>query len=89
MGEFTPTTASAYIPEVWSAKVFEYAYEDVLLADLVVSLDSEVASFGDIVHMPVMAVLSTTTKSADTDVTFTPIPIRMRRSPSIRTNTWQ
>lgn len=71
MGEFTPTTASAYIPEVWSAKVFEYAYEDVLLADLVVSLDSDVASFGDIVHMPVMAVLATTTKSADTDVTFT------------------
>lgn len=71
MGEFTPTTGSAYIPEVWSAKVFEYAYEDVLIADLVVSLDQEVASYGDIVHMPVMAALSTTTKSADTDVTFT------------------
>lgn len=70
-GEFTTTTASAYIPEVWSAKVFEYAYEDVLISDLVVSLDTEVASFGDIVHMPVMAVLSTGTKSADTDVTFT------------------
>lgn len=71
MGEFTPTTASAYIPEVWSAKVFEYAYEDVLIADLVVSLDQEVASYGDIVHLPVMAVLATTAKSADTDVTFT------------------
>lgn len=70
-GEFTPTTASAYIPEVWSAKVFEYAYEDVLIADLVVSLDSDVASYGDIVHMPVMAVLATTTKSADVDVVFT------------------
>lgn len=70
-GEFTPTTASAYIPEVWSAKVFEYAYEDVLLSDLVVSLDQEVASYGDIVHMPVMAVLATTTKAADTDVVFT------------------
>lgn len=71
MGEFTPTTAAAYIPEVWSAKVFENAYEDVILSDLVVSLDQEVASFGDIVHLPVMAALSTTTKSADTDVTFT------------------
>lgn len=71
MGEFTPTTASAYIPEVWSAKVFEYAYEDVLVADLVVSLDSDVASYGDIVHLPVMGSLSTSTKSADTDVTFT------------------
>lgn len=70
-GEFTPTTASAYIPEVWSAKVFEYAYEDVLISDLVVSLDSDVASYGDIVHMPVMGALSTATKSADTDVTFT------------------
>lgn len=71
MGEFTPTTASAYIPEVWSAKVFEFAYEDVLIADLVVSLDTEVTSYGDIVHLPVMASLSTSTKSADTDVTFT------------------
>lgn len=70
-GEFTPTTASAYIPEVWSAKVFEYAYEDVLISDLVVSLDQEVAPYGDIVHMPVMAVLATTAKSADTDVVFT------------------
>lgn len=70
MGEFTPTTAAAYIPEVWSAKVFEYAYEDVVISDLVVSLDQEVASFGDIVHLPVMAALSTTTKAADTDVTF-------------------
>src|SRR6185295_6572125 len=70
MGEFTPTTASAYIPEVWSSKVFEFAYEDVLIADLVVSLDQEVASYGDIVHLAVMAVLATTTKSADTDVTF-------------------
>jgi len=71
MGEFTATTAAAYLPDVWSAKVFENAYEDVLISDLVVSLDAEVASYGDVVHMPVMASLSTATKSADTDVTFT------------------
>lgn len=70
MTEFTPTTASAYIPEVWSAKVFEFAYEDVLITDLVVSLDQEVASYGDLVHLPVMLSLSTSVKSADTDVTF-------------------
>lgn len=71
MTEFTTTTAAAYIPAVWSAKVFEFAYEDVLITDLVVSLDQEVASYGQVVHMPVMLTLSTSTKSADTDVTFT------------------
>lgn len=71
MGEFTTTTAAAYIPEVWTSRVMQFAYERRVVADLVTRIDAKEAQFGDIFHMPIELELTVSTKSADTAVTFT------------------
>lgn len=46
------TTQAVFIPEVWSKQVQEFTRSRLVLANLVQRFDSEVANYGDRIHIP-------------------------------------
>lgn len=63
----TVTTAANFIPEIWSAEILRAAENKLVMAKLVKRFDSDVASKGDIVHVPNLANVTATYKQANTD----------------------
>lgn len=48
----TQTTHATWIPEVWSKEMITARESVLIMANLVKRLDSEIARFGDIIHLP-------------------------------------
>jgi len=59
----TRVTNAVQIPEVWSSLVLEFQKEKLVLANLVERRDSDVASFGDVIHFPVTTAMTSGTYS--------------------------
>lgn len=71
--EVTVTTAANWIPEVWSSKILDVVKANLVLSPRVTRYDSMAygKGKGDIIRIPTMTEISTTAKSAGTDVTPT------------------
>ncbi len=54
----TSTTAATWIPEVWSRELVIARESNLVMANLIWRFDVDVASFGDIVHVPSVTNLS-------------------------------
>lgn len=52
MANMTTTTQAVYIPEIWSKEVLKATEKKLVLANLVMRLDGEVANGGDTIHIP-------------------------------------
>lgn len=71
-GNITITTHAAFIPEVWSQEVVITANNAAIFGGLVRrDFDGEIASMGDVVHVPVYSQVSTGDKNEDTAVVYT------------------
>lgn len=68
MANMTTTTGAVFIPEVWSLSIQEFLRSNLVLADLVQRFDSEVAKFGDTVHIQSDTELSANNKVAGVSV---------------------
>lgn len=62
----TATTHAEFIPEVWSKETIVARESVLVLANLVQRFDSEVASYGDIIHVPTVSNLTGGNISAST-----------------------
>lgn len=71
MANFTTTTSASFIPEVWSANTIVATENALVVAPLVKRFDADVASEGDVIHVPNISNFSgTRSKSANTAVTL-------------------
>lgn len=70
MPNLTPTTSAVFIPEIWSRKVNKATENNLVLANLVLRLDRDVAKSGDIIHIPFISNLAANDKVAGIDVQF-------------------
>lgn len=68
--QMTTTTGAVFIPEVWSKQIQRATESNLVAARLVKRFDSEVANVGAIIHIPLVSNLTSTSKSANTAVTF-------------------
>lgn len=66
----TVTTGANFVPEVWSKELQVATESSLVAAKLVKRFDSDVKSFGDTIHVPLISNLSATSKTASTQVTF-------------------
>lgn len=70
-GNFTTTTHSAFIPEIWSEKAKVATESNLVMGNLVLrDYEGEIKEMGDTVHIPNISNLTAKQKAADTDVTF-------------------
>lgn len=65
----TVTTAANFIPEVWSSEIIRAAESNLVLAKQVKRYDSDVKSYGDVIHVPNLSNLSANSKTAGELVT--------------------
>lgn len=71
MANVTNTTATAHIPELWSAEVQLAVEKTVVMTPLVDHTYEKDISYGDLIHVPLIANISALQKSASQDVTYT------------------
>lgn len=69
-GAETVTTDAVFIPEVWSAGVYENLKKKLVFANLVTRRDNDVKNFGDTIHVPIPTQEVARSKSGNSDVTF-------------------
>jgi hypothetical protein len=69
-GNVTPTTAAAFIPEMWRDAILNYAERKFQLRNQVLDFSSMLAGGGDILNIPKVTEESTDAKSAGTGVTY-------------------
>ena len=69
MANVTTTTAANFIPEIWANEIQMFSKSKLVIANAVKRLDSQVKSKGDTLHVPKVAEVSASQKSASTDVT--------------------
>lgn len=69
MPDATPTTASAFVPEVWALRAMQILRANMVMANLV-TRDSDVGSFtvGDILHIPFPGTFVANDKTVNTSV---------------------
>ena len=69
--EVTVTTGAVFIPELWSSDILRVVEANLCIVPRVHSYNAGQRSRGDIVHVPSITEITTTAKSAGTDVTPT------------------
>lgn len=65
----TTTTGANFIPEVWSKEVQRATESNLVAARLFKRFDRDVMNKGDTIHVPKIAELSASSKSANTEIT--------------------
>jgi len=70
MPNVTKTTADAFISELWSDAISDYAEQNFLLKEKVTDVSAELANGGDTLHIPRVLEETAAAKAADTPVTF-------------------
>jgi len=70
-GNVTPTTAAAFIPEMWRDAILDYAERKFQLKNQVMDFSSMLAGGGDILNIPKVKEEIAATKTAGTGVTYT------------------
>ena len=68
--QMTITTGANFIPEIWSKEYQLATQANLVAAGLCMRFDKDVMQKGDTIHVPKVSNLTTTTKSANTAVTF-------------------
>jgi N4-gp56 family major capsid protein len=71
MASFTTTTHSKFIPEVWSKEVILARESRLYMANLVMRLDSDVAEYGNKIHLPNVSNLTAAAIGSDGSLTDT------------------
>lgn len=69
MASFTTTTAAVFIPEVWSKEVILARESRLYMANLVMRLDTDVDTYGNIIHLPTVSNLTAGDIAADGSIT--------------------
>ena len=70
-GNVTPTTASAFIPEMWRDAILDYAERKFILRNQVSDFSSMLAQGGDKLNIPKVKEETAASKTAGTAVTYT------------------
>ncbi len=71
MANFTTTTSATFIPEVWAASTIVATEANLVVANKIRRFDSDVAEYGDVVHVPNVSNFSAARdKSANSSVTL-------------------
>lgn len=70
-GNVTPTTAAAFIPEMWRDAILDYAERRFVLRNQVLDFSSMLAGGGDKLNIPKVTEETAASKSAGTAVTYT------------------
>jgi|TARA_Y100000401_G_scaffold2268_1_gene1670 hypothetical protein len=70
MAHFNTTTGAVFIPEIWSEAIFKYFEAKLKLRGSVDDYSALVASSGDTINIPKIAMDGTNDKSVNTEVTY-------------------
>lgn len=70
MANVTVTTNAVFIPEVWTAETLRATEANLVMAKKVKRYDQDVMKHGDTIHIPNVANMTASAKSADTAVTY-------------------